>query len=101
MKEENRLKIRINELQMQDPFNDPERLNDNDLSGTDASEESDHDRIFALINESQENLKAVQSALKKIDDGTYGICLKCGEAIEVKRLEIFPSAQYCIKCGHS
>jgi RNA polymerase-binding transcription factor DksA len=43
-------------------------------------------------------LRDVTDALKRIDSGLYGVCEGCEEAIPKKRLEVFPSARYCIKC---
>lgn len=43
-------------------------------------------------------LADVSKALKKIEDGTYGICDNCHELIDVKRLEIMPEAKICLKC---
>lgn len=40
----------------------------------------------------------VNKALKKIEDGSYGICEKCGNAINPERLEAFPSATACMEC---
>ncbi len=48
-------------------------------------------------NESQ-RLRDVTDAMKRIEDGTYGVCEGCEEPILKKRLEVFPSARYCIKC---
>ncbi len=42
-------------------------------------------------------LSEVQDALKRIEDGTYGRCIVCGELIPEKRLEALPWASRCIK----
>ena len=47
----------------------------------------------------EKKLQDVISALEKIKNGTYGICENCQEEIDVKRLEINPSAKTCIKCS--
>jgi DnaK suppressor protein len=43
-------------------------------------------------------LRNVSAALARIQDGSYGICMNCGEEIQPKRLEALPSAKYCIVC---
>ncbi len=43
-------------------------------------------------------LENVEEALKKIDNGTYGICDKCGKQIPLARLEAVPWADECIDC---
>lgn len=44
-------------------------------------------------------LKDTIEALEEMDAGTYGVCKNCNEEIDIKRLEINPSARTCIKCG--
>jgi DnaK suppressor protein len=43
-------------------------------------------------------LRNVRSALSRIDEGTYGICLHCEEDISLKRLNAVPWAPFCITC---
>jgi DnaK suppressor protein len=43
-------------------------------------------------------LKNVQAALSRIDDETYGVCLRCEEEIPDKRLKAVPWAAYCVSC---
>ena len=50
-----------------------------------------------LVNE-QALLTEVLQALKRIDDGTYGICVTCGNPIPEKRLEAIPWAARDLKC---
>jgi DnaK suppressor protein len=44
-------------------------------------------------------LARIGAALQRIDDGTYGDCLRCGEPIAEKRLEIDPAATLCVDCA--
>jgi DnaK suppressor protein len=50
-----------------------------------------------LVNE-QALLTEVLRALKRIDEGTYGICVACGNPIPEKRLEAIPWASRDVKC---
>jgi DnaK suppressor protein len=43
-------------------------------------------------------LAEVDRALEKVDDGTYGLCDDCGQAISSERLEAMPSATLCVTC---
>lgn len=45
-----------------------------------------------------QRLREVADALQRIENGSYGVCEGCEEAIPRKRLEVFPAARYCIKC---
>ena len=44
-------------------------------------------------------LGEIDAALKRLDDGTYGECLECGESINPARLEFDPAAALCIRCA--
>ena len=43
-------------------------------------------------------LTQVDAALKRIEDGEFGICLECEEPISLKRLAAVPWATYCLRC---
>jgi DnaK suppressor protein len=43
-------------------------------------------------------LQAIEEALRRIDNGTYGICRDCGEPIAQARLNAIPWTRVCIKC---
>jgi len=44
-------------------------------------------------------LRNIEAALKRIDDGTYGLCQDCDEPINPKRLEFDPTALRCVDCA--
>jgi DnaK suppressor protein len=45
-----------------------------------------------------EKLQLLNAALRRCDEGDFGICLECGEEIAAKRLKAVPWAKYCIVC---
>ena len=45
------------------------------------------------------DIQRIEAALKRLDDGEYGYCVDCGEAIAAKRLEVDPAAAFCIRCA--
>ena len=49
-------------------------------------------------NQTKDFLADVKAALVRIDDGTFGECLNCGQEIGLKRLEAIPWVRYCITC---
>ena len=58
------------------------------------------DRDLAL-HQIESNFSRVQSlklALQRIEDGSYGTCLECGNEISAKRLKAVPWASYCVRC---
>ncbi len=68
----------------------------------DALDEVQHaaERELAIRNLDRESnlLKNVRSALRRIEDGSFSICLHCEEEISPKRLAAVPWAPYCIQC---
>jgi DnaK suppressor protein len=58
------------------------------------------ERELAIRNLDRESnlLRHVRSALRRIEDGSFGICLHCDEEISPKRLAAVPWAAYCIQC---
>jgi DnaK suppressor protein len=53
---------------------------------------------FTLGENSGQVLVDIDAALKRIDDGTYGTCVSCGNEIPLGRLEAHPTASLCIDC---
>ena len=44
---------------------------------------------------SQTEIRAIKAALQRIEAGTYGACLRCGEPIEQARLDLLPFTPFC------
>ncbi len=59
-----------------------------------------YDREFSLVLASNERklLYELDDALKKIEDGTFGICEECKTLIAKTRLKAVPYARLCVKC---
>lgn len=68
-----------------------------------ASEVEVYENNLGVEHRLENDLADVNLALKKIDDGTYGICANCGkpQVIDIKRLKAFPEAKTCLKCSPS
>jgi DnaK suppressor protein len=49
----------------------------------------------------REALDGVEQALRKVEDGTYGVCERCGKQISPARLEAKPASSHCIECASS
>ena len=63
------------------------------------TQRENEDVLNALDDESIQTLNKVNAALLRIERGEYGICEKCGEQIDPKRLEALPFATTCINCA--
>jgi RNA polymerase-binding protein DksA len=63
-----------------------------------ASDDIDRKMIEALGSQELKRLKLIDSALTRIEQGKYGLCMKCGKKIPHGRLEAIPYALMCIEC---
>lgn len=68
---------------------------DNHLADA-ATETFERELDEGLEADAREQLRQVESALARIEDGSYGTCEVCGKTIPVERLEAMPSATLCI-----
>lgn len=55
--------------------------------------------LEALDDEARSELTAIQAALRRLDEGTYGTCKDCGEAIPEGRLDALPATPLCTSCA--
>ena len=63
-----------------------------------ASFETERLYEYALKDRERRSIVELIEALKRIDEGIYGICEDCGKAISEKRLQAAPAATLCIEC---
>lgn len=49
----------------------------------------------------EQELRQIDAALKRIEDGSYGKCFECGEDIAEARLKANPAVTMCIKCAEA
>jgi len=63
-----------------------------------ASDDIDRKMIEALGSQELKRLRLIDSALTRIEQGKYGLCMKCGKRIPQDRLEAIPFALMCIDC---
>lgn len=65
---------------------------------SEAQVNSARDLEFALDERDTAELRQVDAALRRLEAGTYGLCLDCGMAIPAARLHAAPDAARCISC---
>jgi DnaK suppressor protein len=63
-----------------------------------ASLESDRNFMLRIRDREHKLIKKIKKALERIENGTFGICEKCGEDISVQRLKARPVTTQCIEC---
>lgn len=63
-----------------------------------ASAEYNQSFTFRLRDREKYYLSKIDRALKKIEDGDFGVCESCGEDISAKRIEARPVTTLCIRC---
>ncbi|MCZ7438178.1 TraR/DksA C4-type zinc finger protein [Micromonospora sp. WMMC241] len=58
----------------------------------------DPDTLRRLIEAARDGAADTAQALKRMSEGTYGVCERCGHDIPAGRLEIRPAARFCVPC---
>ena len=79
-----------------------EELTDSQASYADPADRAtaESDRSFTLRIRDRERrlIHKIQAAIKRMDDGEYGMCEECGEEIGVPRLKARPVTTLCVSC---
>jgi len=55
--------------------------------------------VSALETEAMEELADIENAIHRLEAGTFGICITCGEEVGAKRLEARPASSECLDCA--
>jgi len=58
----------------------------------------ERDLATRILEHDFAELRLVTAALARIEEGTYGFCLRCDEAISWNRLHVMPQAAFCVNC---
>jgi DnaK suppressor protein len=54
--------------------------------------------LFERSSQRRTLLRLVEAALERISNGSFGICVGCGEEIQIRRLKALPWTQFCLQC---
>lgn len=94
--EEQKANVLFNDRVMRDDFqvNLDDRLDDLDQASADVEQSL----RMRLRNREMLLIKKIDEAIKRIDNGTFGVCTACENDIEIKRIEARPTATLCIAC---
>lgn len=63
------------------------------------TENFEQEFTLSLMQSEEATLEAIESAMERIEDGTYGGCEECGVKIPKTRLNAIPYATLCVKCA--
>lgn len=61
------------------------------------SETFEREKDMAILSTLEDQLGEIDEALKRVEEGTYGVCEACGKEIGTERLEVVPTARYCVE----
>lgn len=61
----------------------------------------DRAQLIAVLDQARRHLGELDEALVRLDDGSYGMCVRCGRPISRERLQARPAAPTCITCASS
>lgn len=66
-----------------------------------AADDIDRKTLEALNEQEIKRIRLIDSALSRINNGRYGVCMRCGKKIKRERLEAIPYALMCIDCKNN
>lgn len=80
------------------------------LASRDSNADDEHDpegatvgferaQLTALLAAARARVGEFDDALRRVDEGTYGVCERCGQPIDPRRLAVRPFARHCIGCA--
>ena len=101
LEERERVAGAIENLHRENPGSIEDETDDETLDnhlGDAAAVTFDREMGYSLESNSGHVLAAIDEALKRIDEGTFGTCARCGNPIAEERLEAMPYATKCIDC---
>ena len=71
-----------------------------DRDWPDRANELQNDEVLESLDEmSRKEVEEIRGALKRIEDGHYGVCVTCGQSIGAPRLTAVPTAVTCVRCA--
>ncbi len=96
----NALMSRLRELDTRLHAIEDELDNPTSKDWEEAAVEREGDEVLEQLGQSgQDEILRIRAALKRIRDGEYGICVRCGEDISQERLDVLPDAPLCKDCA--
>jgi RNA polymerase-binding transcription factor DksA len=104
MRDHQHLKIRL-ETRLRHILNRVDRIErdlrrEPDRDWTEQATLQENDEVLAGLDELERaEAFAIRTALRRIEAGGYGVCVRCGGPIEKNRLEAVPTADACIGCA--
>ncbi|MBD3161957.1 MAG: hypothetical protein GF346_06680 [Candidatus Eisenbacteria bacterium] len=63
-----------------------------------ANDEYERESDTVLADAQGRQVHEIEEALRRIEEGIFGVCEACGADIEKRRLEVIPSARFCLRC---
>ncbi len=64
-----------------------------------ATEREADEVLEGIGNSGKQEIRMIEAALRRIEDGEYGYCATCGAAIAEPRLDLLPFTPFCSKCA--
>ena len=64
-----------------------------------ATQTEDDQMLMSLGDLERAEVARIDAALDRVRQGSWGVCVKCGDAIEPKRLELLPETPFCASCA--
>ncbi len=75
-------------------------LAEREIESEEEAQKADLSALFEQLDDfERREIKEIDLAIYKIDEGTYGICDNCGKMISLDRLKTLPATRFCYQCA--
>lgn len=99
-KREADLRARLEELTQRLRVIDDELDSHQSKDWEELATEREEDEVLEGMGQSGlAEIEVIRAALKRIEDGSYGTCVKCGDEISDERLDVLPATPFCRTCA--
>jgi RNA polymerase-binding transcription factor len=78
-----------------------ERADSGNDVGDDATQIAEVSKNLALKRHLERLLTQIEAAVRRIEEGVYGVCERCGQAIHPERLQVLPYVTTCVSCARA
>lgn len=94
------LMARLSELDARLHMIEEELDSDHSKDWEDAAVEHEGDEVLEQLGQAgQDEIRRIRAALQRLRDGSYGVCVRCGEDIAPERLDVLPDTPLCRSCA--
>ena len=97
---EQSLRVKLEELQSRLASIKADAGQEHSPDSEEQAQERENDEVVdAIGDETRQSIREITQSLRRLEEGSYGLCERCGQEIAGARLQALPEAARCIDCA--